>query len=138
MPCGKTWYPRKPGTPRVCPTCKTTYWNTPKKKDLFEKRMAVYKGLTKFLANIIRTARVGLDQVGDMMQETRDYEFLFGSEVGDFIREVFERGMELRARTAVPHEERNFNREQELLNWFEMQLSEAKQVFRPYIDFREP
>lgn len=100
--------------------------------------MAVYEGLTKFLANIIRTAKVGLDQVSDMVQETRDNEFLFGSEVGDFIREVYKRGVELRARTVVPHEEKNFNREQELLNWFETQLSEAKKVFHPYIDFREP
>jgi len=29
--CGKAWFPRKPGTPRICPTCKTTYWNEPKK-----------------------------------------------------------------------------------------------------------
>src|SRR5215472_3275329 len=28
LQCGKTWYPRRPGTPRICPTCKTTYWNT--------------------------------------------------------------------------------------------------------------
>ena len=28
--CGKTWFPRSPGVPRICPTCKTTYWDTPK------------------------------------------------------------------------------------------------------------
>jgi predicted Zn-ribbon and HTH transcriptional regulator len=28
--CGKTWFPRSPGTPRICPTCKTTHWDTPK------------------------------------------------------------------------------------------------------------
>jgi hypothetical protein len=30
--CGKTWFPRTPGTPKICPTCKTTYWDTPKKE----------------------------------------------------------------------------------------------------------
>ena len=30
--CGKTWFPRSPGVPKICPTCKTTYWNTPKKE----------------------------------------------------------------------------------------------------------
>jgi predicted Zn-ribbon and HTH transcriptional regulator len=28
--CGKTWFPRSARTPRMCPTCKTAYWNTPK------------------------------------------------------------------------------------------------------------
>ena len=23
----------KPGIPKICPTCKTTHWNTPKKKE---------------------------------------------------------------------------------------------------------
>ena len=28
--CGKAWFLRKPGTPKICPTCKTTYWHTPR------------------------------------------------------------------------------------------------------------
>jgi uncharacterized OB-fold protein len=30
--CGKAWFPRTPGTPKICPTCKTTNWHTPKKE----------------------------------------------------------------------------------------------------------
>jgi uncharacterized OB-fold protein len=32
--CGKKWFPRKPGIPKICPTCKTTHWNTPKEKQI--------------------------------------------------------------------------------------------------------
>jgi hypothetical protein len=32
--CGKNWFPRTPGTPRICPTCKSTYWNIPKKNSV--------------------------------------------------------------------------------------------------------
>jgi hypothetical protein len=28
--CGKLWFSRKPGTPRICTTCKTMDWNEPK------------------------------------------------------------------------------------------------------------
>jgi len=31
--CGKTWFPRSPGKPKICPTCKTIHWDTPKKAD---------------------------------------------------------------------------------------------------------
>jgi len=31
--CGHTWAPRKQKEePRVCPKCKSPYWNVPKKK----------------------------------------------------------------------------------------------------------
>jgi hypothetical protein len=30
--CGKAWFPRSPGTPKICPTCKTTHWNTLRKE----------------------------------------------------------------------------------------------------------
>lgn len=26
--CGNTWTPRQPGTPRQCPACKSTLWQT--------------------------------------------------------------------------------------------------------------
>lgn len=29
--CGHIWVPRKKGEPRVCPKCKSPYWNTPRK-----------------------------------------------------------------------------------------------------------
>ena len=30
--CGHEWAPRKEETPRVCPECKSPYWNVPKKE----------------------------------------------------------------------------------------------------------
>lgn len=28
--CGHSWHPRKPQKPRVCPKCKSPYWDTPR------------------------------------------------------------------------------------------------------------
>ena len=30
--CGYEWYPRTPQKPKVCPKCKSAYWDTPKRK----------------------------------------------------------------------------------------------------------
>ena len=29
--CGHKWYPRTPERPRVCPKCKSPYWDKPRK-----------------------------------------------------------------------------------------------------------
>jgi len=35
--CGKTWFPRSPGRPNICPTCKTTHWDTARTKRVSAK-----------------------------------------------------------------------------------------------------
>ena len=29
--CGHVWIPRKPVTPRICPKCKSPYWDVPRR-----------------------------------------------------------------------------------------------------------
>lgn len=31
--CGHEWLPRKGEEPKVCPRCKSPYWNIPRKRD---------------------------------------------------------------------------------------------------------
>ena len=31
--CGHEWLPRKGEEPKVCPKCKSPYWNTPRKRN---------------------------------------------------------------------------------------------------------
>jgi len=39
--CGHTWIPRKAGTPKRCPSCKSEYWDRPdaRKKKRTPKRL---------------------------------------------------------------------------------------------------
>ena len=30
--CGHSWIPRRPQKPRVCPTCRSPYWDRPRKE----------------------------------------------------------------------------------------------------------
>lgn len=32
--CHHEWVPRKPTTPKVCPTCKSPYWNLPRRAEV--------------------------------------------------------------------------------------------------------
>jgi predicted Zn-ribbon and HTH transcriptional regulator len=40
--CGHKWAPREEERPRVCPKCKSAYWDTARKQDL-AKRLAGIK-----------------------------------------------------------------------------------------------
>lgn len=35
--CGHEWFPRTPNEPRVCPKCKSPYWNKPRTRKVTEK-----------------------------------------------------------------------------------------------------
>lgn len=45
--CGHEWVPREEEQPKVCPKCKSPYWNTP-------RRLVANKELAKRLAGIKR------------------------------------------------------------------------------------
>jgi predicted Zn-ribbon and HTH transcriptional regulator len=40
--CGHKWVPREEERPRVCPKCKSAYWDTARKQDM-AKRLAGIK-----------------------------------------------------------------------------------------------
>jgi NADH pyrophosphatase NudC (nudix superfamily) len=37
--CGHTWVPRDEDQPRVCPKCKSPYWDKPRKVDLVKSEV---------------------------------------------------------------------------------------------------
>src|SRR5437879_2462811 len=51
---------------------------------LFEKRWTIFNAVAKFIAGILQEANITMPQCIKLLQDTRDHEFLFGSEVGDF------------------------------------------------------
>src|SRR5437773_1436515 len=62
---------------------------------LFEKRMVVFSSTMKMIAAVVQTANPTLPQCFQFIQETRDHEFLFGSEVGEFINKVYRKAAAL-------------------------------------------
>jgi len=76
------------------------------------------------------------------MRETQERSFLFGPEIGEYIRELFKRGNELRSLSSKrKHQgstQEEGNRELELAEWFATQSETATQKFLPYLDFSKP
>ena len=106
---------------------------------LFEKRMKVFDSTMDLLAAVGREAKVELNQLFALLQNTREHEFLFGPDVGSLIDEIYKRGLELRTRQRVrTDEDDSIAKETELLIWFVGQMTEARRIFLPYIDFRKP
>jgi hypothetical protein len=62
---------------------------------LFEKRMAVFNSTMNLIASVVQAARAELDQLFRLIRETRDHELLFGPEIGEYINEVYRRGLAL-------------------------------------------
>jgi hypothetical protein len=104
---------------------------------LFKKRMVVFNSTMNLIAAVLQAARVELDQLFTMLRETRDHDLLFGPEIGEYIHEVYRKGLELNAREQVAGDE-NIARRIELQRWFGEQSATALEKFRKYLDFRQP
>jgi hypothetical protein len=103
---------------------------------LFEKRMVVFNSTMKMIAAVVQTANPTLAQCFQFIQETRDHEFLFGSEVGKFIDDVYKKATSLNAHIQVGPA--GAAQQTEIMTWFIGQMGEARRVFLPYLDFRKP
>lgn len=106
---------------------------------LFEKRLAVYESVMKVKGLVIRNARLDLNQLFEFIQETRNYEFLFGEDVSDYIDEIYKKGVEVWARVgnpAIPPAEMTSTTA--LLEWFSGQEKVARAIFLKYMDFTKP
>src|SRR6266849_9511156 len=100
---------------------------------LFEKRMVVFNSTMKMIASVLQSANPSLSQCFQFIQDTRDHEFLFGPEVGDFINEVYKKAVELHTHIAVGGAGAPAQQTQ-LMTWFGEQMKEARKVFLKYLD----
>lgn len=103
---------------------------------LFEKRMAVFNSTMNMIASVMRSANPSLDECMQFIRDTRDHELLFGSEVGDFINEVFRRATLFEAQIAA--ESHTAAQRIETMQQFANQMGEARKIFLKYLDFRRP
>lgn len=102
--------------------------------DLFDRRLAVFNSVMKFLAEIVRDANADLNQLFTLVTETRDAEFLFDSEISAYINGLYTKALELRTKHAVG----DYKGDPQLLQWFSEQLKDAKEQFRKYLHFPQP
>ncbi len=88
------------------------------------------------IASVVQEANPTLAECFQFIQDTRDHEFLFGREVGDFINEVYKKAVTLHTHIVIGPN--NAAQQSEVMNWFVGRMGEAREVFLPYLDFRKP
>lgn len=113
---------------------------------LFERRMTVFDATMEFIALVLRDAQIKTyEPLFGLKAKTAESQWLFGSEIPEYIDELFKRGNRLRTicATRLPG---NIMRPEdipvdtEINAWFTEQVEKnlARNKFLKYMDFREP
>ena len=110
--------------------------------DLFDRRYKVFDATRKFLAVILRDARFEDSQLFEFYAGTSDAEFLFGSDVVDYLAELRKRAIDMRTHQKVyeplpvgPERLCHVQAEHDQLVWLGDQLTTMSKTFRPYLGF---
>jgi hypothetical protein len=113
--------------------------------ELFDRRIAVYDAMKRFVANITTSGTTTLDSLRTMLRETRHAQFLFKSsdDIFGFIKHFYKQGLDLKFTRQdhegirSPQEEserlRLVKKEHDLLDWFGKQGDAIDDKFRPYL-----
>ena len=111
---------------------------------LMERRMKVFNTTLDFIALVLREARIEtMEPLFKLLRETREHHLLFGAEIGEYIEELYKKGVRLHTIHQMSGQQHIVRPEDipihtEINMWFSGQIRVAEQKFLTYIDFREP
>jgi hypothetical protein len=100
--------------------------------------MKVFNAVQELIALILQEARLtSFEPFLKLLRETRESHFLFGSEVGDYIDDLYDRGNRLRAIHAAARGDvlrpEDIPEETEINMWFSGQTAIARAKFLKYM-----
>jgi hypothetical protein len=113
---------------------------------LFEQRMKVFDATMEFIALVIREAQIKtFEPLFRLKAKTAESHWLFGSEIPEYIDELFRKANRLRTIYATGlagnvMRPEDIQADTEINTWFAEQVEKnlAKEKFMKYMDFREP
>jgi hypothetical protein len=106
--------------------------------EVYDRRIVMYRALRSFLLAALRGATVSLPDLGTFAESTDEALFLLGSEVSDYLRLVYSKGVRLYYTSNRIREERRSPRDDylkvvqenaEVLNCLSQQLEVGRTVF---------
>jgi hypothetical protein len=110
------------------------------KLDLYDKRYPVYTATLDYIAFVVREGKMTHEAIFTFIRESQDKDFLFGTEIKEYIEELRKNGADLRAfGKKISHlsdgEEKSqlIDKECEMLTWFGNQFEVAKILFGNYL-----
>ena len=110
--------------------------------DLFDRRYKVYDATRKFLSEIIRSANFKDSHLCEFYAGTSDAEFLFGSDVVDYLAQIRKRAIDMRMHHEMcdpmpvgDERSRHVQANHDQLVWLGEQLTGMTKIFTPYLGF---
>ncbi len=115
--------------------------------DTYDRNLRIYEEVKKFLLIIIQGGDVDFDEAIKFRSSVSEADFLFGSEIVQYIDEIYKRAIKLRQRnneyrddTQVKPEGYNHSKVVDEMHielvWLAEQLEPAKEKFRKYLSIK--
>jgi len=110
--------------------------------DLYEKRIKVYRKIYEHLGSIVAFGDVQDEKIIDFYSETSDSQFLFDSEISDYVRSIYQKSTELhtvmkyvKGQYKCSEEKRleAIDKDAQLMRWFSAQFEVTKKKFTRYL-----
>ena len=112
--------------------------------DLFDRRHRIFRACQELFSTVVRDGTLTQVELFKFSADSSDSEFLFGSEIKDYINEIYKKGCKLiylrerlDSRSLGIGEERSklAHENSELLGWFGDQFDISRNKFRKYLHF---
>jgi hypothetical protein len=110
--------------------------------DLFDRRYKIYDATRKFLGTILREATFTDAELFEFYAGTSDTEFLFGSDIVDYLEQIRKRALDMRLHQELfepmpvgDERSRHVQANHDELLWLTHQTKDITKVFLPYIGF---
>ena len=109
--------------------------------ELFDKRYKVYDATKQFLGGIMSSATFSDAQLFTFYAGTSDAEFLFDTDVGEYLLQIRKRALDMRLQAKLyqraegDERTRMINAESEHLLWLTDQLTGMSKVYAPYLSY---
>lgn len=103
---------------------------------LLEKRLNVFNGAGELVATVLRTGKIDSDALQKFLWETREKEFLFGTDITAYLDELYKRASDVYTYENPQAPEQAEQRKKSVL-WFSGQYDELKKQFMKYMAFKD-
>jgi hypothetical protein len=103
---------------------------------LLERRLKILNGTREFIAKVIGQANIQTADLTTFLQETRESEFLFGADIAQHLKDLYDKGVELHTLRATPNPA-NATAQAQITSWFRGQDAEAIKKFGKYMSFKK-
>ena len=103
--------------------------------DLYDKRYPVFSATMEYIGYIVKEKKITDEEWWKFLRNSKDKVFLFGEDVQQFLKELYERGSDFRI--ILKEEEKldaDFvNQKAKLVDWFSKQFGVSIELFKKYL-----